>query len=99
MLAKGSLPPRPVPAPARPRGAKKAIIAVAASMLTAAYHMLRTGAVYDDLGERYFDARDRAKLGALDSSDASMTSASRSSSKGSGLTSFSLAPIEAQEAD
>ncbi|MGH7288446.1 MAG: transposase, partial [Myxococcota bacterium] len=33
-----------------------------ASMLTAAYHMLRTGAVYQDLGERYFDTRDRLKL-------------------------------------
>jgi transposase len=29
----------------------KAIRAVAASMLTAAYHMLLTGAVYKDLGE------------------------------------------------
>jgi transposase len=44
------------------RGPMKAILAVAASMLTAAYHMLRTGAVYEDLGERYFDARDRLKL-------------------------------------
>jgi transposase len=44
------------------RGPMKAILAVAASMLTAAYHMLRTGAVYDDLGERYFDTRDRVKL-------------------------------------
>jgi hypothetical protein len=40
----------------------KAIIAVAASILTAAYHMLRTGVVYEDLGERYFDSRDRVKL-------------------------------------
>jgi hypothetical protein len=31
-------------------------------MLTAAYHMLRTGAVYEDLGAGYFDARDRLKL-------------------------------------
>jgi transposase len=44
------------------RGAMKAILAVAASMLTAAYHMLRTGAVYEDLGERYFDSRDHLKL-------------------------------------
>lgn len=44
------------------RGPMKAILAVAASMLTAAYHMLRTGAVYEDLGERYFDSRDRIKL-------------------------------------
>lgn len=44
------------------RGPMKAILAVAASMLTAAYHMLRTGAVYEDLGERYFDTRDRLEL-------------------------------------
>jgi transposase len=44
------------------RGAMKAILAVAASMLTAAYHMLRTGVVYEDLGERYFDSRDHLKL-------------------------------------
>lgn len=44
------------------RGPMKAILAVAASMLTAAYHMLRTGALYEDLGERYFDTRDRLKL-------------------------------------
>jgi transposase len=44
------------------RGPMKAILAVAASMLTAAYHMLRTGAAYEDLGERYFDSRDRLKL-------------------------------------
>ena len=44
------------------RGPMKAILAVAASMLTAAYHMLRTGAVYEDLTERYFDTRDRLKL-------------------------------------
>jgi transposase len=44
------------------RGPMKAILAVAASMLTAAYHMLRTGAAYEDLGEHYFDSRDRVKL-------------------------------------
>jgi len=44
------------------RGPMKAILAVAASMLTAAYHMLQTGVVYQDLGERYFDTRDRTKL-------------------------------------
>jgi hypothetical protein len=32
------------------RGPKKAICAVAASMLTAIYHMLRDGTVYKDLG-------------------------------------------------
>jgi transposase len=34
------------------RGAKKAICAVAASMLTAAYHMLKDGTDYDDLRPR-----------------------------------------------
>jgi transposase len=43
------------------RGAKKAILAVAASMLTAAYHMLRDGAEYRDLGPLHFDHRDKAK--------------------------------------
>jgi transposase len=37
------------------RGPKKAIVAVAASILTAAYHMLRTGAEYHDLGADHFD--------------------------------------------
>jgi transposase len=37
------------------RGLKKAIGAVAASMLTAAYHMLKDGAFYRDLGANHFD--------------------------------------------
>jgi transposase len=44
------------------RGSKKAIVAVAASMLTAAYHMLEHGLDYRDLGADHFDRRDRAKL-------------------------------------
>jgi hypothetical protein len=40
----------------------KAIIAVAASMLTAAYHILRTGQPYRDLTDAYLDARDRSRL-------------------------------------
>jgi transposase len=36
------------------RGPKKAICAVAASILTAAYHMLRDGTFYQDLGAGYF---------------------------------------------
>jgi transposase len=44
------------------RGPKKAIVAVAASMLTAAYFMLRNGAEYQDLGGRYLDNRDKARL-------------------------------------
>jgi transposase len=41
------------------RGAKKAVIAVAASMLTAAYFMLRDGIAYRDLGPTHFDQRQR----------------------------------------
>jgi transposase len=43
------------------RGAKKAILAVAASMLTAAYHMLKHGMEYRDLGADHFTRRDRSK--------------------------------------
>jgi transposase len=43
------------------RGAKKAILAVAASMLTASYYMLRDGVEYRDLGPTHFDRRDRTK--------------------------------------
>lgn len=44
------------------RGPKKAILAVAASMLTAAYHMLKDRVDYRDLGADHFDRRDKAKL-------------------------------------
>src|SRR5271166_6223263 len=43
------------------RGAKKAIGAVAASILTAAYHMLKNGTLYQDLGPDHFDKRAQAK--------------------------------------
>lgn len=43
------------------RGAKKAIVAVAASMLTAAYHILKNGVEYHDLGAEYFQQRSREK--------------------------------------
>jgi transposase len=43
-------------------GPMKAIIAVAASMLTAAFHMLTTGSEYKDLTAAYFDRRDHLKL-------------------------------------
>jgi transposase len=43
-------------------GPMKAIIAVAASMLTAAFHMLLNGSEYKDLGGAYFERRDHAKL-------------------------------------
>src|SRR5271155_3233267 len=44
------------------RGPKKAIVAVAASILTTVYHLLRDGTVYQDLGMSHFDSmnRDRA---------------------------------------
>lgn len=43
-------------------GAMKAIVAVAASMLTAVFHMLRTGAEYRELTGAHFDHRDSTKL-------------------------------------
>lgn len=43
------------------RGAKKAIIAVAASMLTAIWHMLRDGTEWQDLGAVHFDRTDAQK--------------------------------------
>ena len=43
------------------RGVKKAIGAVAASILTAAYHMLKDGTLYQDLGADHFDNRAKGK--------------------------------------
>lgn len=43
------------------RGAKKAIIGVAGSMLTAAWHMLRDGTEWHDLGAAHFDRADASK--------------------------------------
>ncbi len=43
------------------RGAKKAIIGVAASMLTAAWHMLRDGTEWRDLGAAHLDRADAHK--------------------------------------
>src|SRR5580692_5923513 len=43
------------------RGPRKAIMAVAASMLTAIYFMLRDGVDYRDLGHDYFDRADKSK--------------------------------------
>jgi transposase len=43
------------------RGAKKAIVAVAASMLTDAWHMLRKGAEWHELGAAHFDRADATK--------------------------------------
>jgi transposase len=39
------------------RGPKKAIMAVAASILTAIYHMLKDGTMYQDLGSNHFNRR------------------------------------------
>jgi len=44
------------------RGTKKAIVAVAASLLTAVYYMLRDGTEYRDLGTDHFDKQDRSKV-------------------------------------
>ena len=44
------------------RGAKKAILAVAASMITAAYHMLKNHVPYQDLGADHFTRHDRSKV-------------------------------------
>jgi transposase len=44
------------------RGAKKAILAVASSMLSAAYVMLRDGVEYHDLGHQYFVQRDKDQI-------------------------------------
>jgi len=43
------------------RGPKIAIGGVAASILTAAYHMLKNGTVYQDLGANHFDNRAKGK--------------------------------------
>ena len=43
------------------RGPRKAIMAVAASILTAIYHMLKNGSDYVDLGPNHF-VRDRARV-------------------------------------
>jgi len=43
------------------RGAKKAIMGVAASMLTAAWHMLRNHTEWHDLGASHFDRADATK--------------------------------------
>ena len=43
------------------RGAKKAVVAVAASILTSTWHLLRNGTSYADLGGSYFDQRDKTR--------------------------------------
>lgn len=43
------------------RGPKKAVGAVAASILTAAYYILKNGTLYQDLGPNHFDNRSKGK--------------------------------------
>ena len=43
------------------RGPKKAIMAVAASILTATYHMLKDGTLYQDLGSNHFQTRSKGQ--------------------------------------
>ena len=50
-LPRGAVPP----AGQAPRGKKKAIVAVAHSILVIAYHVLRDGVSYRELGGDYFD--------------------------------------------
>jgi hypothetical protein len=44
------------------RGPKKAILAVAASMLTAVYYMLRDGVEFHDLGAQHFAQHDKEQI-------------------------------------
>jgi transposase len=44
------------------RGAKKAACAVAASIMTAVYHMIRDGLEYKDLGPEHFVRHDKARI-------------------------------------
>jgi len=46
------------------RGPRKAVVAVAASILTAAYYILRNDVDYRDLGATHFDSADREKVAA-----------------------------------
>ena len=46
------------------RGPQKAVVAVAASILTAAYYILRNDVDYRDLGASHFDSADRQKVAA-----------------------------------
>jgi transposase len=46
------------------RGARKAIVAVAAAMLTAIYFMLKRGVAYRDLGPDHFQRTERSRLAA-----------------------------------
>jgi transposase len=45
------------------RGKKRALVAVAHSILVIAYHLLRSKQTYKDLGSNYFDQRDKEAVG------------------------------------
>ena len=47
---------------ARRRGKKRAAVAVAHSILVIAYHLLKDGTTYQDLGRDYFERRDTGQL-------------------------------------
>ena len=47
---------------AKRRGEKRAIVAVAHSLLTIIYHVLRDGVPYTELGAAYFDHLEPGKL-------------------------------------
>jgi transposase len=47
---------------AQRRGRKRAAIAVAHSILVIAYHIIKDGTTYQDLGPNYFDERDKDKV-------------------------------------
>jgi len=44
------------------RGKKRAAVAVAHTILTIIYHILRTGRSYEELGGNFFDERDRERI-------------------------------------
>lgn len=44
------------------RGKKRAVVAVAHSILIIAYHILQRQQPYQDLGSNYFDERERAAI-------------------------------------
>jgi len=47
---------------ARRRGKKKAVVATGHSILVIAYHILKDGITYHELGQDYFDKRDTARI-------------------------------------
>jgi hypothetical protein len=45
------------------KGGKRAVMAIAHTILVTIYHMLKRGTVYQDLGGNYFDVRNRYRSG------------------------------------